>query len=373
MNKKTILIVLVLVCIIAIVVRIYNSRVQENSNITSPIHISALLSLTGDASAWGENSKKAIQLAVNEINQKGGVRGRKIEVDYQDTAGDSKKAVSAYQEAVNIDHADAIIGPLQQNEGVSVLPLVQQYKTPTIIPGYIPLENRKDHSNPLIIWMDAQAEAGQMAKYLYDKGIRRVAVVGTLDIWETTVSKAFAEKFTAFGGIVTDQEIVQSTSADMKFPIAKALGTKPEAVFLGTYYQFVHSTKELHNLGFTGGVFGIEVDDYLAGETYGWSKGLQFIAPDLYTTNFVTKFTDTYGTKPGLPAGQSYDATNILFTLIDKVGTDKEALLGAMKEFKSYDGVAGKLKILSDDRTSLPSAIFEIGEKGVIQKVQTIE
>lgn len=370
MKNKTTLAVISLILLMGMV---YFLNGKEKQTESGPIKISALLSLTGDASAWGENSKKGIQIAVDEINAQGGIHGRRIEVNYQDTAADAKKAVSAYQAAVNIDHADAIIGPLQQNEGVSVISLIDQLKTPTVIPGFIPLKDRKDTSNPLIIWMDAEVEAEQIAEKLFSEGIKTVAVISSQDIWESTVSDAFTEKFKKLGGTITIQEKVLTNAADVKLSIVKMLATKPDAIFLGTYYQFVHATKELHNLGYTGKLYGIEVDDYLANETYGWSKGIKFISPDLYTGEFTKKFESLYGTKPGLPAGQSYDAAHILFSILRENGTDKQRVLQAMRDFKSHEGVSGALKILPDGRTSLPTAIFEIGEKGVITKVEDVK
>lgn len=367
-SKKITLWALVLLAIIGGIW--FVSKKQSPAVSGETIKVAALLSLTGDAAAWGENAQKAIQLATEEANQKGGINGKQIEIIYEDTAGDAKRAVSAYQKVTSIDHVVAVLGPLNQTEDLAVMPLIIQTGTPTIIPGYVPLKNRTNLGNPLFVWMDAEVEAGRLAQYLFDQGIRTVAVIGTLDSWENTVSTSFAEKFKLLGGTVTEQEMVQPDTADMKLPVTKVLATKPQAIFLGTYYQFINSTKVLRDLGYTGKLYGIEVDDYLAKETAGWTSGLDFIAPDYYKDDFIKAFETKFGRAPGLPAGQSYDAANILFSFL-KQSSDQKNMLEAMKNFTNYTGVSGELTIASDGRTYLPTALFEL-KNGQITRLSSL-
>lgn len=367
MNKKILLTVAVIIIIAVIALADRTSKPQTNSNQT--IKIGALLSLTGGASAWGENAQKGIALAVEEVNKNGGVNGRQVEIIYEDTASDPKISVSAYQKVTSFDHVDAIIGPLNQTEIASVISIIDQSNIPTVAPGFLPLRDRKNINNPLFIWTDAETEAGRLAQYVYDKGIRKVGVIGTLDAWEETVTNGFVDKFKALGGTITDLEKVQPATDDMRLPVTKILATKPEAIYLGTYYQFVNSLKEINGQGYKGKLFGIEVDDYLAGETSKWSSGLQFIAPDYYSSNFVDTYKNKYGMAPGIPSGQSYDATKILFSLLKEKQSDT---LMAMKNFKQYNGVSGELRISPEGRTYLPTALFQI-DAGKISRVESLK
>lgn len=331
-----------------------------------------LLSLTGDASAWGDNAQKAIALATEEINTKGGIHGKRINMIYEDTAGDPKRAVSAYQKVTSIDDVTAVIGPLTQTEEVAITPLIDKTGVPAVVPGFVPMQNRKNLYNPLLVWMDPPTEAERMAQYVFNQGVKNVGILGTQDSWEKTVSNSFAPKFTELGGRVIRQEMIQPTATDAKLPITRIIATNPQGVFLGTYYQFINGTKALHDLSYGGNIYSIEVDDYLAGQTYTRTQGLRFVAPDFYTTDFVSDFKNKYGRAPGLPAGQSYDATNILFSFLNK-STDQNDILQAMKNFSEYQGVSGKLQITSDGKTLLPTAIFEIGTGGGIKRVENIK
>jgi branched-chain amino acid transport system substrate-binding protein len=363
--KKTIIWTVIIVVVVGGLVwaGTRNDNDQPGSGL---IKIAALLHLSGDAAAWGENAQRAIQLATEQVNGRGGINGQRVEVIYEDTGADPKRAVSAFQKVTSIDRVTAVIGPLSQTEDLAVMSLIEQTGTPTIIPGYVPLVNRTNLTNPLIIWMDAEVEAGRLAQYVFDQGVRTVGVIGTLDSWENTVTRGFSDKFKSLGGTVAVEEIVQPQASDMKASVTKVLATRPEAVYLGTYYQFVNSTKVLNDLGYKGRVYGIEIDDYLAGETSGWTNGLRFIAPDYYRADFVKMFEDKFGQAPGLPAGQAYDATNVLFSFL-KQGTSQGEIIEAMKNFKNYDGVSGKLEIASDGRPYLPTALFELQNGKVVR------
>ncbi|MES2216001.1 MAG: penicillin-binding protein activator [Patescibacteria group bacterium] len=368
MNKKIIWSTTGILIVLIIIFIVHQNKVVPQPQ--APIKIGALLSLTGGASAWGENSQKGIALAVEEVNAKGGINGRQVEVLYEDTASDPKVSVSAFQKLISLDHVDAIIGPLNQTETAPVIPLIAENNIPTIAPGFLPLKDRQNIYNPIFVWTDAEIEAGRLAQYVYEKGIRTVGVIGTLDAWENTVTTAFADKFKALGGTVTALEKVQPDSSDMKLSVTKVVATKPQAIYLGTYYQFVNSLKEIHTQGYKGQLFGIEVDDYLATETSKWSNGLQFIAPNYYTTTFIDNFRAKYSAEPGMPAGQSYDAAKILFSILEQ--GDRSKVLEAMKNFKEYTGVSGKLTISPEGRTSLPTAIFEIKD-GKISRAVSLE
>ena len=286
------------------------------------IKIGVLAILSGDGAAWGESAKKGFDLAVEEYNNQAVQSGdRRIDLVYENTNGETKLAVTGYEKLVKIDKVFAVLGPLFQTEVAAIAPLVEKDALPVITPSYAPIQNRQNPRNPLMVWMDPTIEANRMAQYVFSQGVRRIAVLGTKDSWENEVSEAFASAFTEIGGSIIAKEIVQADVNDVKLSITKLISGRPEAVFLGTYYQFINGLKTLKDFQYKGKIYGIEVDCYLAGETKPRSDGLEFIAPDFYTSEFMEKFQNRYGEKPGIPAGQAYDAANILFSLTRKEKT----------------------------------------------------
>ena len=353
MDPKPYIKVLVVVVIIAVGIAGYFLTKKQNVG-QEPIKIGVLSILSGDAASWGEQAKRGADLAIEEWRDAN--PNKTLELIYEDTAAETKKTVSSFQKLVEIDKVDAILGPLLQTEIAAVAPLINKYSIPVIAPSYAPVENRPDLRNPLLIWMNATKEAESIAEFVFSQGIKSVSAVGTKDAWESEVTNAFADRFNAIGGKVLYRELAQPDASDVKSTWTKALVEKPEAIFIGTYYQFINSLKALADLGYKGKRFSIEVDNYLAGETEGTANGLQFIAPDFYTSDFATKFENRYHEKPGIPAGQAYDAANILLKFLES-GEPKEAILEKMRQIKEYDGASGLIQFTDDGKTLLPTAI----------------
>jgi branched-chain amino acid transport system substrate-binding protein len=339
---------------------------NKNQTPDQPLKVGALLLLSGDFTSYGERSQNAIEIAVDEYNANPNNK-RKVEVVYEDTHGDPKQAVSAYTKLVNVDKVDAIVGPLLQAEAAAITPLIEKDKIPVFSVAPVPIERRSSLGNPLVVWPDPTLEAEQMAQYVFDDGIRSVGIVGTQDSWENEVSEAFAKKFQSLGGTVTSKEITLQTEKDVRLPATKVISTKPEAIFLGTYYQFFPFVKSIREQGYKGKLYSIEIDTYLAEQTKSLSDGLKFISPDSYTDDFIKEFNKRYGQNPTLPAGQAHDAMGILLSLFSKYG-DKDDVLKAMVDFKQYDGVSGPISF-DNHKAIFPLSIFEI-QNGIIQKLK---
>lgn len=364
MTKTTKIIIGVIIVVIVIGVIWYKATREPEEGV---IKIGAMLILSGEGAAWGQASQRGIELAVNEANENGGINGIRIEMIYEDTQGSASSAISAYEKLTKIDKVKAIIGPLFQTEVSAIAPLADRDKFPIITPSYAPINNRPNPRNPLLIWLDPTVEAEQMAEYVYNQGIRTISVLGTQDSWEKEVSTAFANKFGSLGGTIHFKDLLKIDETDVKTVTLKAIKDNPDAVFLGTYYQFLNLTRTLSELGYQGKLYSIEIDEYLANESKSFTSGLQFISSDLYRESFRIKYEEIYGEKSNIPAGQSYDAMNILVSFLRDNST-REGLLNAFEIFKKYEGVSGVITMTEDNKTIIPTAIYELNN-GVIEKL----
>ncbi|MBU4369580.1 penicillin-binding protein activator [Candidatus Parcubacteria bacterium] len=369
--KKTIKTILWIVIILIIIGGIWYGVSKKPVAEKEVIKIGAMLMLSGEGAAWGQASQRGIELAVNEVNENSGINGKKIKMIYEDTQGRAPNAVSAYEKLTKIDKVRAIIGPLLQTEVSAIAPLTDKDKFPVIAPSYTPIVNRPNPRNPLLIWLDPTIEAEQMAEYVYNQGVRTISVLGTQDSWEKEVSTAFANKFESLDGAIYFKDLLKIDETDVKTVILKTIKDDPDAVFLGTYFQFLNLTRVLNEFGYQGELYSIEVDEYLANESKSFTSGLQFISSDLYRESFRIKYEEIYKEKSNIPAGQSYDAMNILISFLRDDPT-QEDLLNTFESFKKYEGVSGVITITEDNKTIIPTAIYEL-ENGAIKKIETIK
>lgn len=103
-----------------------------NSFAKEPIKIGAILSITGPASFIGEPEKNTILMLAEEINKKGGINGRPLQVIIEDSKSEETQAVLSARKLIEKDKVVAIIGPSTTGESMAVIPIVTQAKIPMV-------------------------------------------------------------------------------------------------------------------------------------------------------------------------------------------------------------------------------------------------
>src|SRR5512146_2537621 len=99
-----------------------------------PILIGYLPALTGPSSSTGVGINRGVQLAVEDINNAGGVGGRKLELIVRDTQSDPTKAVNAVSELTQRQKVSMIFGPVNSGEALAATPLIARDKVPMLHP-----------------------------------------------------------------------------------------------------------------------------------------------------------------------------------------------------------------------------------------------
>src|SRR6476646_9031224 len=89
--------------------------------------------LTGDAAAMGSSEKEAVELAVKEKNDAGGIRGKKIEVIYGDDAGKPEEAVNVAKRLISRDEALITVGSISSPASLAASQISRQSETAQIV------------------------------------------------------------------------------------------------------------------------------------------------------------------------------------------------------------------------------------------------
>src|SRR5437868_409246 len=105
---------------------------SSNSYQGKTIQLGAILSLTGAGGVYGPSSQKGMQLAVDKINNSGGVNGAKIALDVRDDASDKIQSAQVAQTLIQQGQLLALLGPTLSNSAVAVHPLAESFKIPIL-------------------------------------------------------------------------------------------------------------------------------------------------------------------------------------------------------------------------------------------------
>lgn len=297
-----------------------------------PIKIGAILMLTGDLAMIGQEMQRGIELAVDDINARGGIDGRKIEVIYEDSGFINKeKIVTAAYKLIDIDKVDTVIIDTV-NAAKPIAPLFQENKIPLIV-VWDDTEFIDSSVSDYIVSIGFSTEkTGQkMATFAYTNlHKRKITIVAHYDEWAEIISDSFKEQFEALGGEIVLYEKVEMDESDFRTLIEKIKYNDVDSVYLAfvplNIDVFLKQAKEL---GLDTTVLGGDTftDDILAAAGSN-AEGVYFTNIYVDDNPLLTKLQGQYTQKYGqdiisslLPfASFGYDGVLVVEEAMKKAG-----------------------------------------------------
>lgn len=348
MNKK-VLVSLVVVAVVMVAALLFTQSCIPTENV---IRFGATFPLTGEVASYGQKAQRGIELAVEDLNAKGGLLNSQVSVDFQDDRNDKREAVSIMTKFATIDKVPVIFGSAGSGVSLAIAPLANRYKVVLISPVSSSSQLSTEGGDFFFRTVpadDLQAEV--LAQWVFDSGAKRVAVVYTNNSWGKPLEEGFSAKFTALGGQVLLSEGVQEGSADFRTIIVKLKELDAlDAVISPTYPKeggiFVRQIKELalEVPLFGGDNWGSPEFRNIAGDA---AEGVCYTAPSESTSPafnaFAQRYEAKFGEAPDILGAYAYDAAMAIFKAIEAAGaTDPEKVREALLKL-SFQGVSGDI------------------------------
>lgn len=349
------------IIIVIVVVAVGYSLATKAPKETGPIKIGFIAPLTGDAATYGIDEKNATVLAVEEINDAGGIKGRKLEIVYEDGKCSGKDAVTAAQKLINIDGVKIILGGACSGETLSVAPIAEQNKIILFSafsssPDITKAGDYIFRNSP----SDLDVAKGYSQFIVNKAGYKNIAILSENTDYADGVRKVFSEEIDRLGGKIVADEIFKQGERDFRTNIARVKTLNPEAIFINPQSGVTGGLvlKQIKDLGVSVPVFSVFVfggKDALeaAGSA---SEGLiYFDVVGLMTTekgkSFADKFTARFGKIGGndYDTGARYDSVYIISDALKKCSSeDTDCIKNYLYSIDWYDGVIGRYKFDSN-------------------------
>src|SRR5499425_2046512 len=219
-----------------------------------------LLPLSGPPALFGDPASKGAQMYVDEVNAKGGVLGRKIELIIRDSKADANEAVRIAREMILKENVDFLVGTLTSAEGPAVSVVAKENKIVFIAP--IPKTDQltaQDKLHPYVFRVAATTtmEGRSTAEIVAKWPVTRIATISFDYAYGQDVTKAFIEHLKKLKPSVeiVDQQWPKLGEADYTPFINAQMAKKPEAVFSSLWGgHFVTFAKQAKPLGYFDGV-----------------------------------------------------------------------------------------------------------------------
>jgi branched-chain amino acid transport system substrate-binding protein len=199
--------------------------------------IGVITSVTGSQAAFGEAHKNGYLIALDEINAKGGVLGKKIELDFYDDQSKPDQAVQGVSKLVDQDRVLMLLGSFSSESTKAIIPSVTQRQVPLIIPTAT-ADNVMDSKSPWIFRICAGATdyAKTTIAFLKDNGApKSMAIVYENTNFGQSNMKAMSAAAKAAGINVVAVESYEAKSPDYKAVLLRVKQANPDAIYLCSY------------------------------------------------------------------------------------------------------------------------------------------
>jgi len=355
MNKATKAII-GLVILIIIVLAIYYGVGKKQTSTTEkePIKIGAIFDLSGPVALYGNAYKRGVELAVEEINNQGGINGKPLQIIYEDDQFDTSKAVTIVNKFINIDKISIILTSMEKISR-AIVPIADQNKVIVITATVFPMGNLSKYV--FRDYWDSGDQGTLLAKAANQENINKIAILGINGPDYPIFVNKFKENFK---GEVVLTETYQYGELDFKTQLIKIKNSGAEGLVV---YSFPHESlvviKQFVELGMEKKIklFGVgfhEKPVITEGKEY-----LKITQPiniwypmfnDDYLPGkaFREKYKNKYKEEPMIDSGYMYDDVKILadaLRICDSKGKvyDTDCISEELLKVKNYSGAAGLL------------------------------
>lgn len=315
--------------------------------------------MTGDNANYGTSTRDGAQIAVDEINEAGGVNGYTFVLDTQDSQGDPDSAVSAYGKLMD-SGMNVSLGCVLSGEAQSVITAAVEDGILIVTPTSSAVACIEGNPNAFRVCFNDAAQGTASADYIADNNLgTKIAVFYQSDIdYSAGLYETFAAEAAAKGlEIVEEQTFTAGSNTDFSTQINAIRDSGCELVFLPIYAAEA-ATFLTQAAGKLDGVtyFGCDGLDGIQTKISDTSliEGLMMLTPfaadaeDAATQSFVEKYVPVHGTEPDQFAADGYDAVYIVKAAMEQCGKTpadadfNEAMVAAMYEI-TVDGLTGTM------------------------------
>src|SRR5689334_9718243 len=319
----------------------------------------------------GASIPQAAQLAADEINAKGGVDGRKIEIVTYDNHSSSADSVRAFQRAVNEDKVNAVIASYISEVVLALEPWASRLKTPFITPGAASNEiskavhkdyekNKYTFHGYLTSAALAQSVCDAAKELLVEGKKMKTAVIMSEDAaWTKPLDVGYQECLPKIGLKVLDHIRFSPDTTDFTPIFNKIESSKPDVIITGISHVGTQPTVQWKNQQVPIPMFGISsqaTNSTFGKDTNQAAEGVLYqgvsgpgVAVTPKSIPFTEAFKKKYGNYPSYAGYTAYDEVYYIADAVKRAGsTDADKLVDALEK-TDWVGTIGRVQFYGKD------------------------
>lgn len=313
---------------------------------------------TGNSSEFGVQIRMGVELFQEELNESGGVNGKKLKLNQQDDGGKAEQAQNVATALAGDDSVLAVIGHFNSSSSLAGKPIYTQAEMVMFSPAStnvdVTLGSKYIFRNIFTDAFQGQSLAEYAGTVL---GKKNVAILFDNDDYGTGLKESFKTKAKELGLNVVVELPYNKETPDFRSQLTTVQGAQPAPdliLIAGLYTEAANIARQARDLGISTQLIagdGVFSQQYitLAGEA---AEGTFVTCPFLFdlggerAKKFAEAFQKKYNKEPDAWAALSYDAVSMIVEGLKKNGLNRKAVLDYLQSVNSpetaYDGLAGK-------------------------------
>lgn len=344
------------------------------------IKIGAVLSVTGGASFLGDPEKKTLEIYVADINAKGGIAGKKIELVIYDDASDPNQARTFATRLIEQDKVDALLAGSTTASTMAIIPLAEEAQTPLInfagaVQAVSPVK-KWNFKTPHTDLMACEKIFEDMKK----RGTTKVAMIAGADAFGKSMRDQCMTVTGKYGIEVLHEETYQPRDNDMTPQLTNIKGKAGVQAVLNPGFGQGPAivTRNYKQLGIPVPLYqshGVGSKQFIDLATPDAAEGVRLPAAALLVADklpdsdpqkkVVTEYKKTYEAKTGQPVstfgGHMYDGLMILVEAMNRAGgADKAKVRDEIEKTKNFMGTGGVVNMSATDHLGLDLTAFRM-------------
>lgn len=335
-------------------------------------------SLTGTTATFGKSTHEGIEIAMEEINKAGGVKGRQLQLFTEDDQSKPEEAANAVSKLISQKNVVSILGEVASSRSLAAAPICQQNGVPMITPSSTnPEVTKKGDYIFRVCFLDSfqgLAVANFVRQQL--KLTRGAMLIDVKNDYSVGLGQFFRQNFESQGGRILAAPSYSEGDSDFRSQLTAIRRANPQFIFVPGYYTEVGQIAiQMRDLGMKQPLIGsdgwespklLEIGGQALEGAY-YSNHYYAEDPNPAVQNFVKNYNAKFGTVPDSLAALAYDAMKILAEAMERTANlEKKEIRDQIAATRDFVGVTGTFSIGPDRDAVKPLVILRVQNQKLV-------
>jgi branched-chain amino acid transport system substrate-binding protein len=348
--------------IIVVLGLIIVAMLAQEEEMLDEIKIGVLTSLTGQSGRYGESALNGIQIAVEEINNAGGIESKQIRLIIEDDGSDTTRAVTAFKKLAELGDVPIIIGPISSSASMSCSPAANELKVVLFSPSAATPAFTSPDDYTFRNRVSAEFEIQEL-------GLRNTGILYVNNDYGLGNKLYFESAFQELGGKILISETFDEGATDLRTQLSKIKDKAIDGIFIvGQGSEGGYALRQARELGVrtqflsTITIQRTDVLDTARGAANGVIYALPTYDPQVFkeAEAFENKYKQRYERTSDLFSGNGYDAVHIVAEAIKLGEYSADGIKNALFTIKDFPGVTGNTSFDENGDVLKPVSIKKI-------------